>query len=273
VLAAAMLMVVMSVLIFRFARKRLFLPVGWLWFLGMLVPVIGLVQVGGQAMADRYAYLPAIGVFIAVVWGAAEISARNNALKIFLRGVVACALLSCLCLTRRQSGYWMNTEKLFTHNAAVVGETYIGSLAMGTYHLQHGQVDLAIAELQHGMDVDRSLEIQMNLGAALAMRGNYADAIRNFREVLALEPHREDVHCNLANALMLTRQPDEALREYETALRLNPNYFQAQKNIGFALAGRGQTNEAVLHLQVALRLMPDHPEVLRKLRELGALKP
>jgi tetratricopeptide (TPR) repeat protein len=223
---SVVLLLMISALAWRYRSNRPYLLVGWLWFVGMLVPVIGLVQVGRQAMADRYTYLPLIGVFIAVALGAPDLAARLR-MKPSLRAVLAAAvLLVCLGTTWRQLNYWQDSKTLFAHAVAVTKEN-------------------AVARL--------------NLGVALEQAGETEEALAQYRESLRISPERAQAHNNIANLLAASGKRDEALVHYREALRLNKKAPLAHLNLGTTLLELGRFDEAMHHYAEAARLAPDDP--------------
>ena len=236
-------------------RRHPYLLVGWLWFVGMLVPVIGLVQVGAQAMADRYTYLPSLGVLILTVWGAYELmqgkaEIRNPkggpaglvsgfGLRIsYVAGGVA--VFACLALTRQQIGYWRDSEALFRHALEVTQNNTLAHYGLGVALDERGQIDEAIRQLEEALRLSpANASVHYNLGVAFFQRGRTAEAIRQFRETIRLNADYAEAHNNLGTALGLTGQTDEAIRQFQEALRLRPDYAEARKNLAIVLATRG----------------------------------
>jgi protein O-mannosyl-transferase len=216
------------------AGGRPYLAVGWLWFCGMLVPVIGLVQVGSASMADRYSYVPSIGLLVALVWGVHELFARRRHRTLALALLGGAATLLCLALTRRQLEWWKDEETLLAHALAVTQNQHLANYKLG---------------------VD-----SFNLGVTLSERGDFDRAIRYFERAILLSPGKDDAHRALAHALLRTGQIDRAIREYDLALRLNSNDAEAHNNLASILARHGQAAQALEHLKEALRLKPDYPE-------------
>jgi tetratricopeptide (TPR) repeat protein len=226
VAAATVVVGIISFLVWRARGPKPHLFVGWFWFLGTLVPVIGLVQVGGQAMADRYTYIPLIGVFIAVAFECAHWLKRFRVpawVTVFGSSAI---LLACSIATARQLRYWRDSETLFAHAVAATKPNAIA---------------------------------RINLGIALEERGRRAEALEQYREALNIEPNRAQAHNNLANVLDELGQTNEALAEYRAALRLNPNAPLAHLNLGTLLVKLGQFDEAMGHYAEAARLTPDDP--------------
>ena len=218
--AAFVLLVAITIAVLRFATRFPYLAVGWLWFVGMLVPVIGIVQVGQQSMADRYMYLPLIGLAIAVVWLAADL-VRNRAALAVLAAVV---LAGCAAQTYRQTEYWTNSMTLFAH-----------------------AVDVA----------PNGIVSRVNLGAAYLERLDYASAATQFRAALALNDRDALAHNGLGMALAGTGDKDAARREYETAMVLDPKNAEPYRNLGNLELAAGAPQKALPLLEKANALAPD----------------
>jgi tetratricopeptide (TPR) repeat protein len=237
VLLAGGLLLGLSGLFFAQRRRSPFLLMGWLWFVGTLVPVIGLVQVGEQAMADRYSYIPSLGVLVLAVWGAYELTRRWRSAVIALSVAASAAIILCFALARQQLGYWKDGEALFRHVLEVTENN----------HLAH-----------------------VNLGIALAGKGRPDEAIRQFQEAIRLKPDGVKAYYNLGTALLKKGQIDEAIRQFQETIRLKPDYAQAHNSLGIALARKGQLADAILQFQEALRLKPDYAQAQNNLaRALG----
>lgn len=237
----------------RAARQR-YLAVGWFWFLGMLVPVIGLVQVGIQSMADRYSYLPLVGIFIMVVWGADEALGRTAAGRRLLWAAGALALGICFVLTPRQTGYWADSETLFKHAVAVTDDNYLAYNNIGFYLSNRGQNAEAMKYYQSSLQINSNYdEAHNNLGFALAGMGNNQEAIAEYIKALSLNHGLTEAHNNLGNALAAVGQSDAAMHEYLVALEENPHHAQAHNNYGIALATHGKLDEAIEQFRMAIR--------------------
>jgi len=261
VLLAALFLGGISVLLLLMRRRWPFLLMGWLWYVGTLVPVIGLVQVGGQAMADRYTYLPSLGLFILIVWGAYELTQRwpYHFITLSLAGSVA--IILCLCVTRQQLEYWQDSETLFGHALAVTEDNYVAHNNLGLALEKKGQTDEAVRQYQEALRLTPGFaEAHNNLGIALQKQGQIDEARSQFQEALRLEPDNAEIHNNLGASLSETGQIDEAIIQLQEALRLAPDNADAHNNLGKALAMQGQTDEAIGHFREALRLTPDFAE-------------
>ena len=294
VLLAGLLLAAISAAALAGARRRPYLIVGWLWFLGTLVPVIGLVQVGGQSIADRYTYLPLIGVFVAVVWGAEE--ACRGRLGGRLAPVLAAASAAALAaLSARQLAFWADGTRLFEHALAVTGgdnwvahanlsatyaktspdkagaeyrETVRILAAMAEAHGRRGlelekspgRAPEAIREFRRAALILPSLPgPHRDLARALARAGRLPEAVAEFREAARLEPGSPEAHYNLGTALIgLPGGAAEAIGELREAIRLDPGFTLAHYNLGLLLAGiPGRSAEAIAELEAALLARPD----------------
>jgi tetratricopeptide (TPR) repeat protein len=239
-------------------RSSPHLAVGWFWYVGMLVPVIGLVQVGMQQMADRYAYLPLIGVFIMITWSVPAWAASNQGAKIFIPAAIS-ILVACLFMTSRQLSYWQNSETLFGHAAQVTTRNYVAFSNHGQALYKQGRIDEAIAEYEKAIALDSSLDAaRLGLGEALMQQGRLDDAIAQFAKVLELEP--ENTAARLQLGVLRGRQGryDEAVAALSEVLRRDPNNLAAHNNLGNVLTLEGKQEEAVKHFEKAVKISPDH---------------
>ena len=224
VAAAAAALVVISWLVWKVRRPCPYWLVGWLWFLGTLVPVIGLMQVGGAALADRYSYFPSVGIFLAVALGIRDCAERLQISKPITGAIGGLVLAACLALTHHQLNFWQDDIALFSHAIAVTKNN-------DTAHL--------------------------NLGFALEKDGQKNEALAEYRAALKLAPDRAEVHNNIANLLDDMGRPDEAAAEYEEALRINPNHVASHNNYGTLLVEQGKFDEAMKHYEQSARLAPN----------------
>ncbi len=255
--AGALLAAITALALWRL-RRQPYLAVGWLWFLGMLVPVIGLVQVGRQAMADRYTYLPSIGLFLAVVWGAAELVSRWRLPRAALAGGALAGVAALSITAHTQVGTWKNSLTLFRHAIAVTENNYLAHLNVAIELSRQG--DEAEA-LRHFREV---LRLQPNLAdahAALAVGfrrwGRPAEALPHARRAVQLKPERARFHHTLASILEDLGRKDEAISELRKAVERNPRLADTRYGLGLLLQEEGRTDEALQHYQAALEANPD----------------
>jgi protein O-mannosyl-transferase len=273
VLRAGGLILGISMLLVAQRRRSPFLLVGWLWFLGVLVPVIGLVQIGGQAMADRYTYLPSLGPLILVVWGAYKLTKRWHYGVTLAAVASSAAIVLCVALTRQQLEHWANSEELFRHALAVTEANYIAHDGLGTALARKGQLDEAISHHQEAIRLKPDFtQAHNNLGYAFVRKGRTAEAISHYQEAIRLRPDNADAHYNLGISLGRLGQLDEAIREFQEALRLKPDNADAHNNLGVVLGMKGQLDGAISQFQEALRLKPDSVDARNNLARVLAMK-
>ncbi len=259
VLGAVTLLV--GVTVFLIVRRRAwpFALVGWLWFAGTLVPVIGLVQVGIQSMADRYTYLPSVGLLLAVVWSGHAAVARLRMRPAQAAVAVVCVGVACAGLTWRQIGFWRNSETLFRRAVAVTKDNYLAHNNLGFYLANQGRHAEAIAEYERSLQIKRDyLDALNNLGRSLAEQGRFAEALPLLEAALRSNPRHVEVLNNYANALSSVGRLEEACTRYEAALREKPDHADAHSNYGAALAMLGRLDEALFHMRESVRLRPAH---------------
>lgn len=261
VLLAAFFLGGVSAALFLMRKTYPFMLMGWLWFVGTLVPVIGLVQVGEQSMADRYSYIPSLGLFVAIIWGAAELC-RFQRLGVKALSVAgAAALVVCLILTRQQLEYWKSSETIYKHAIAVTENNAFAINNLGCALLSHGQIDEAVDYLQEGLRLRPAVaECQNNLANALLAKGRVDEAIFHSQEAIRLKPNFGRAHLILGNALFDKGQVDEAIVEYQESARLEPGEVIGHINLGVALLNKGRLDEAIAELQAGLRLKPDNED-------------
>jgi protein O-mannosyl-transferase len=248
-------------------RQCPYLLVGWLWYLGMLVPVIGLVQVGLQAMADRYTYLPQIGLSIALAWGVMYI-VRSWPYRRRVCGVASALVIAILMgCAWRQTSFWLDSETLWTHTLACTSQNYEAHNSLGAVLLcQTGREQEAFEHFQQAMRIKPDYPSpHNNLGFVLARAGRLQEAIENYRIALRIKPDYAEAHNNLAIVLAKIGRLQEAIENYQQALQLKPNYTEVYNNLGFALSRAGREQEAIEHFQQALRLKPDYIDAYRGL--------
>lgn len=234
-----------------------YLAVGWLWYLGTLVPVLGLLQAGSQAYADRFTYVPHIGLFVAIVWGAADLLASAPGLRRCLAATGIVLVGSCFFLTRQQVGYWKDSYTMWNHTLAVTAFNHVAHNNLGQMYLTDKKMKEAIYHLQMAVQLSRNYADGHNcLGVALASVGQRAEATQQFAEAIRIAPNHVDAHVNLGAILSELGQKDEAITHYAEALRINPHHEKAHYNWGITLLEQGKTEEASRQFQEALRINP-----------------
>jgi tetratricopeptide (TPR) repeat protein len=261
VVAAGLLLAALSSWFVLRARRQPFLIVGWLWYLGTLVPAIGLVQVGSQAMADRYTYIPSIGLFLLIVWGLNTLSDSWPHKRCWLAAAGTLALAGCLACTWGQLKCWQDSEKLFRHAIAVTTDNYIAYDGLGNALDASGKSDQALACYAEAVRLKPNYpEGQYDLGTTLLKRGRLAEAVEHLTAAVKHNPAFAHAHINLGKALLEQGKLEEAADHLAKAVRLTPDDAEAQYNLGTLLQMQGKPDEAVVCFSEALRLKPDYGE-------------
>jgi tetratricopeptide (TPR) repeat protein len=243
------------------ARRNPYLFVGWFWFLGTLVPTIGLVQVGLQSMADRYLYLPSIGLFILVAWSLNDLVDFRPPWRrvVTLAGIAP--LAGCLMVTRIQLGYWQNSFTLLRHTIAVTTDNYTIYNSLGGLLQQAGQPDEALMLYAESARIEpRYSPAQFNLGNALLNRGWTEKACEALAAAVRFAPDDVEARYSFGLALMKSGRLDDAVAQFTKAIGLKPDLDKAQTGLALALVKQGKTAEAIRHFSEAARLQPNDPE-------------
>ena len=236
-------------------RKYPHLFVGWFWYLIMLLPVIGIVQVGIQAHADRYTYLPEIGLCVAATWTIPEASTRQGRVWMALAAAVLIAALAWQA--RIQSSYWQNSETLWTHTAEVTASNDTARNARWDALLEHNHAQEVIQQTKAALHQNPDdADAYNGLATALLRQGRFHEAEENFKTVLEKNPGRPRTHYNIATALLGQNRVSDAIAELEDELQLQPNFAEAENNLGTALLQKGEFEQAILHLTKAAELNP-----------------
>jgi tetratricopeptide (TPR) repeat protein len=274
VLLSALVLSAVSFLVWRLRRRTRCLFTGWFWFVGMLVPVIGLVQVGDQAMADRYMYLPAVGLFVMIAFGIAGLLARWKFPSAVVWSGAILILVACVVATDNQLRYWRDTETLFTRTLAVTQNNGPAHMMLGVALERLGRKDEALREYQTGLQCDPSLVVQVAGGAkrllasqvhlllaqSAELDGNKSGALEHYSAALRLDPGLVEAHNNAGNLLDELGKPDEALAHYESAVRLAPAMPLVHENLGTQLAKLGRFDAAMREYEDAARVAPADPQ-------------
>jgi len=253
-------------------RRRPYLLTGWLWYLGMLVPVIGLIQVGEQARADRYTYLPQIGLALMLVWGGAEWFGASRPRRALGGGLAAALLAGLLLLARTQTAYWQNSATLWTHTIACTTRNDRAHDFLGSALADQGQPEAAIQQYQTALQINPDYAAaHYDLGTALAGQGKLDPAIQQWERAVQLNPGYADAHFNLGTALAEQGKLPEAIHHFEAALQAQPDgagdhdNVDTHLNLGNALARQGRLAEAIAQFEAALRLHPDYADARNNL--------
>jgi protein O-mannosyl-transferase len=286
--------------VLAFGRKRPWLSTGWLWYLGMMTPMIGIVQVGKFAHADRMTYLPQIGIYLAVTWLAAEWGAKWRVGCAAIGALMAAVLGVLIICAWQQTAYWKNNETLWRHALDCTTGNSIAHLNLGSDFLEKGRADEAITQFQEALQIrpafayarldlgnalfqkgrrDEAIvefqqalhinpaftEAENNLGNALSHMGRRGEAISHFQKALLISPNDADTHNNFGDTLRQEGKLDEAISHFEQALHAKPNFAEAHYNFGIALRQKGELDEAIAQYQMALDINPAFAEARNNL--------
>ena len=248
--------------VIRQARRRPWFVTGWFWYLGMLVPVIGVFQGSGEAMADRFPYIPMVGLFIMLGWSVPARALERRNRKV-ITGVAAAAVLAvCAVLSRVQVGYWKDSETLFRHALDVTRDNWVAHENLGIALAQAGRLPEAIGHWEQALRARPDYADALNnLGYALTRSGRLPEAIEHLEQAVRIEPDYAQAHNNLGVAFVQVGRLPEAIVQFEQALRVEPDFAEAHSNLGNTLAHVGRLPEAIAQYEQALRIEPDHAEV------------
>ncbi len=309
-LATGLLLTVISTISIRMWRRHPYFIVGWLWYIGMLVPVIGLVQVGRQSMADRYTYLPLTGLFIIVAWGVPSILKNWRYRNTLLSIMSVLFLFTYSLLTWFQLGYWKNSVTLFRHATQAISKNYVAYNLLGSTYTQSDMLDEAISNYLEALrispddeeaisgigialakkgDLERatsyfrkaaylepdSAECHSNLGFALSQQGQFEDGIRHLLEAVRLQPgnpKNAEIHFHIGTSLAALGEIDPSIDHFVKAIRIKPDFVEAHYNLGVALAKQGRWDQAIASFSMALQLKPDLQEASLSLEKAKRMK-
>ena len=262
VVLAGLLLSLVSAAVIRWGRRYPYLPVGWFWYLGTLVPVIGLVQIGSQAMADRYSYIPIIGLFIMVAWGAADRFKKYRYRQAVLGFLALITIIGSITVTSQQLHYWQNGITLWRRNIATTSPNYTSYYNLGVTLMEKGNYAEAISEFQKALQLKPNSETaHNNLGLVLAIKGEVPQAIAEFKTALMLKPDHVNAHMNLAMALYQEGDLDESILQFKEALRIKPQLAHTHYLLALALKKQGKVAEARSHYEIAIQINPAYANV------------
>ncbi len=294
-LVPALLLVGVTALVIGLSWRYRYMPVGWFWYLGTLIPVIGLVQVGKQSMADRYTYVPLIGLFLMGVWGLADLASNSRRGRVLLTSGIGGVLIACMVGTWFRVGLWRDGVTLFGQALEVTEGNALAHSNLGLALAERGRTEEAIHHYRAALRIDPTLDTahgnlgnalieqgereegirhleqalgaksasakaHNNLGNEFMLQGETEKAIEHYEEALRIHPEQAATHSNLGNALMSAGRPEEGMAHYREAIRIDPEFAQPHNNLGLALAQQGNRDEAIVHLREALRLDPSYAD-------------
>jgi len=266
---AGLLLISISFVAIKALKQSPYFAVGWLWYLGTLVPVIGLVQVGNQAMADRYTYVPFIGLFIIIAYGVPDLVSQWEHRKKGLAVLATVILATLMAVTWKQVGSWKNSITLFEHNLKIAANHFVSHNSLGLALYRQGRTKEAIEHYLQALRVEPDyVEAHNNLGNALDKQGRTAEAIEHYLHALRIKPDDEKAHSNLGVALYSQGRIEEALEHYLIALRIKPDYVDAHNNLAITLFRNGNIEGAIAHFRKALRINPYHIHAKNNLKKV-----
>jgi tetratricopeptide (TPR) repeat protein len=272
VILALLLVLMISVAFFLWRKRYPFLLVGWFWYLGMLIPMIGIIQVGSQVRADRYTYLPQIGLYVVVAWAAMELFHRWRRSRKILAVAAVLIIIAFTTRSYSQTSYWRDTETLWKHAIASTSNNYIAHTNLAQTLTHSGRFAEAIAECQEALKIKPDFAAaHNNLGVALMRNKQSGDgalehdgavdnAIEHYRKALQINPDFTQAHKNLGIALLRKGQIDEAIKQFQKTLELEPNDAHAEFSLASAFLQRQEAEEAIAHYQKAVEIRPDYAE-------------
>ena len=262
---AIVILVVISMTAWHWRRPRPYFLVGWLWFIGTLMPVIGLLQVGQQAMADRYTYIPSIGFFMALVFLLAEVAERQKMSEVVSGGLASLICVACIAVTEHQLPFWRNSETLFRHAIALTRDNEVAHLDLGTALANEGRTDEALPEFREALRIQPGhYQLYNNIANILDTQGKHAEAADEYRKAIQLKPGIAYQHNSLGITLMEMGDYTNALAEFSEAERVDPGYPWSHIERARLYFGMGRDPEALQELRAAVRLAPDNYEVLMR---------
>jgi len=252
---AGLLLGVISVIVCQMVRTKPYFAVGWLWYIGSLVPVIGIVQAGVQKMADRYTYVPLIGLFIIIAWGVPDILVRWRHKKIILAISTTFVLSAFMICTWFQVKNWQNSITLFEHALDVTVDNSIAHINLGEALAGQGKIDAAVRHYYEALRIKPNLAApHLNLGVALKEGGKLSEAINHFSKVLGLKSDCAEVHYELGDTLDRKGDFASAIEHYLEAVRIKPDYAKVYNNLGVIQARQNKDKEAIAHFYKAIQI-------------------
>jgi len=261
VVSATVFLAGLTVILVYARRTRPYLLVGWLWYVLMLIPVIGLIQVGKQSIADRYTYLPLLGIFIACTWGVAEIWERYRASRVPITALASVVIILCGIRTRTQLSYWRDSETLFRHALDVTKDNEVAYENLANYLADHNRDDEAIDYFRAALRIEpNNGSVHNDLGVSLLTKGNIGEATQEFHQALDFNPQSTNALLNLGVALDVQHEPRQAADYLNQAISLAPAYPEAHNDLGHVFVELGETNDAVKQFTEAIRLRPSYAQ-------------
>lgn len=270
---SAIVLACITIATLRQSRVRPYAIAGWLWYVVSLAPVIGFIQVGSQAMADRYMYIPMIGLLVALVWATSDLVSERGQWRTASAVLAGILVLACAAAARAQVEYWKDSKALWTHALEATPVNDTAQRLLADELVKEGKYDEAITHYQEALRIHADYsEAHNGYGLALASKGRFEEALVHYRESLRLKPNLMDAHSNMGLSLASMHRLDEAIAQYREALRIKPQSFNTHNNLGVALANSGRSDDAIAEFTEVLRLKPDNADAHNNLGILLAGK-
>ena len=280
---ALVLLIAVTVTAILRRRTNPYLLTGWLWYLIMLLPVIGIVQVGAQGWADRYTYLPHIGLYLLITWGSVDLAARWRYRRQILGAFAAIILIALAWCSSIQASYWHNSESLWTRTLAVTFNNEVANNNLGDLSFKHDQIDGALSRYEKALEIRSHRHVSRydfllalfhnNVASALRRKGLVDEAIVHCQQAIRFQPDYPTAYINLGGALMQQGRVDDALAAFQTAVKVGPDDAETHINLANALRRQGLEEEAVAQYESALQIAPRSIVVLNDLAWLVATSP
>jgi protein O-mannosyl-transferase len=269
VILSALLLLSISSLVVFISKKHPYVFVGWFWFLTTLLPVIGIVKIGTQSMADRYTYIPLIGLFIGIVWGMRYLVIKLNVKKYIILIFVCFVISFYLTITWQQIKTWKNSYTLFEHALSVTTNNWVAHLNFGEILFDQGRIDDAIAHYNQALEYNSSFELAyLNLGTAFAKKGLIDDSINYYKKAIKINNNLQAAWINLGNAYFRKGRLDKALVYYHQAIRVKSDNPEAYNGIGAVMVKKGEKKKAILSFKKALEIDPHFYIAKTNLKEI-----
>jgi len=255
VVVSAIAIGAITVAVLVWGRKRPYLPVGWFWYVGMLVPVIGIVQVGSQAVADRYMYLPMVGLAFAVVWLVGDLTEKRPAAQRVAAVVAGGAIIAFGAQAYTQTGYWRSSTTLFTRTLSVTERNFIIHNNFGVALMEEKRNDEALAQYAEALKIDPNYsDAHANLGHALLCMGRYDECLQHLQKAMELQPKRADSKADFGVLMAVANRLDDSKKAFDESLALSPDHSDVRSNYAYTLVRLGQYDEAIAQCKEAMRL-------------------
>jgi protein O-mannosyl-transferase len=270
---AIFILALISLITFYTIKNRPYFFVGWFWFLGTLVPVVGLVQVGNQAMADRYTYIPLIGLFVVIAWGVSDFKSRWRYQKIFLAAITCLVIVLFMGMTWRQIGFWKDSITLFEHALKVTSDNFIAHYNLANVLAKQNRMDEAVGHYNQTISINPDFaDAHINLGNVYQMQGKTNEARDQYLQALRLQPDNAGGHYNLGLIYDKQGDLDNAINHYQEAIRLKPDYEDALFKTGVAFFKKNDLDSAINNFEALLRINPDNAPARKNLARLLSIQ-